>query len=203
METNDLHDTENNAPDPRGWHTRGYLPHFDGGEMVQFITVHLGDALPKAVIDRWKVELQNEPDEERKKQLYWRAEKYIDKGFGRCYLGQTPIAEMVRDALMHFDLERYKLISWVIMPNHVHFLLRQCAGFELEDIIHSLKSYTALKANRHLKRSGQFWQEEYFDRFIRDAAHYQNTIRYIELNPVKAKLCRKAEDWPFSSAFRG
>jgi len=63
MGANDLNDTGTNArPDLRGWHTRGYLPHFDGGEIVQFITIHLGDALPKVVIDRWKVELKNETD---------------------------------------------------------------------------------------------------------------------------------------------
>ena len=73
----------------------------------------------------------------------------------------------------------------------------------LEDIIHSIKSYSALKANRFLKRSGQFWQEEYFDRYIRDFNHFEKTVRYIELNPVKARLCQNPEDWKFSSAYTG
>ncbi len=139
----------------RGWHNRRYLPHYDGGQIEQFITVHLGDALPKRVIERWKAELENETDEDRKKELYWRTEKYIDRGFGACYLGSEPVAVIVRDSLFHFDGQRYKLLSWVIMPNHIHFLLRPAGGIELEDIIHSIKSYSALKANRLLKRSGK------------------------------------------------
>ena len=105
----------------RGWHNRGYLPHYDGGEINQFITVHLGDALPKKVIDRWKFDLQNETDEERKKQLYLRTEKYIDQGYGQCYLRLEAVARIVQGALTHFDGKRYTLISWVIMPNHIHF----------------------------------------------------------------------------------
>lgn len=83
----------------RGWHSRGYLPHYDGGEITQFVTVHLGDALPKRVVDAWKAELAHETDEERKKQLYWRAEKYIDRGYGECYLRLSSVAAIVRDAL--------------------------------------------------------------------------------------------------------
>lgn len=187
----------------RGWHSRGYLPHYDGGEITQFVTVHLGDALPKKVVDAWKAELAQETDEERKKQLYWRAEKYIDRGYGECYLRLASVANIVRDALRHFDGVRYKLIAWVIMPNHIHFLLRPVAEVELEDIIHSIKSYTALRANRILGRTGKFWQEEYFDRYIRDFDHFENVVSYIEWNPVKAGLCTKPEDWPFSSRTAG
>src|SRR5207244_13155404 len=117
---------------------RGYLPHYDGGEINQFITVHLGDALPKKVLDRWKSELQNETDENRKKELYWRTEKYIDQGYGKCYLRLESVAVIIRDAFKHFDGARYTLLSWVIMPNHIHFLLRPAAGIVLEDIIHSI-----------------------------------------------------------------
>jgi REP element-mobilizing transposase RayT len=42
--------------------------------------------------------------------------------------------------------------------------------------------------------------EDYFDRYIRNSAHYERTVLYIENNPVKAKLCRAPEEWPFSSA---
>ncbi|HEY8188950.1 MAG TPA: hypothetical protein VIF64_22975, partial [Pyrinomonadaceae bacterium] len=66
---------------------------------------------------------------------------------------------------------------------------------------HSLKSYTAHEANKILCREGQFWLEDYFDRYIRNEEHFQNTVKYIENNPVKAGLCAKASDWPFSSAW--
>lgn len=184
----------------RGWHDRGYLPHYDGGEINQFITVHLGDALPKPVIDRWKLELENETDEEKKKQLYWRSEKYIDQGYGKCYLRLEQVAIIVREAFKHYDGVKYILIAWVIMPNHFHILLRPFEGVALEKIMHSIKSYSAQKANKLLGRSGKFWQEEYYDRYIRDARHFSATVKYIEMNPVKAKLCKSPEDWIFGSA---
>jgi len=86
------------------------------------------------------------------------------------------------------------------MPNHVHTLLVPKAGFLLEDVIHSWKSFTSNEANKILNRRGRFWQEDYYDRFIRNAQHYVDAVDYIENNPVKASLCRRPEDWPFSSA---
>ena len=87
------------------------------------------------------------------------------------------------------------------MPNHVHLLTSVMADHSLPEVMHSFKSYAAHEANKMLSRSGQFWMEDYFDRYIRDADHFANTVRYIESNPVKAKLCAKPEDWPFSSAW--
>jgi hypothetical protein len=56
------------------------------------------------------------------------------------------------------------------------------------------------EANKILGRTGQFWMEDYFDRYIRDSKHFANAISYIENNPVKAGLCASASDWRFSSA---
>ena len=47
---------------------------------------------------------------------------------------------------------------------------------------------------------GTFWMVDYYDRFIRDGRHLARAIAYVERNPVKAGLCREAQDWPFSSA---
>jgi putative DNA methylase len=63
------------------------------------------------------------------------------------------------------------------------------------------KSYTSHEANRILGRQGQFWMEDYFDRYVRDHKHFTNAIGYIEGNPVRARLCEKASDWRFSSAW--
>jgi hypothetical protein len=63
------------------------------------------------------------------------------------------------------------------------------------------KSYTAHEANRILDLRGQFWMEDYFDRYIRDYKHLTNAITDIENNPVKARLCERASDWRFSSAW--
>ena len=183
----------------KGWHSRGYLPHFDGGILWQFITIHLADSVPQQLIEKWKKELEGEPDEIRKIELYERVEKYLDRGYGACYLKREDIAAIIRDSLLHFDGQRHKLTSWVVMPNHVHFLLLPLNENSLSDIVHSIKSYTATKVNKALERTGQFWQEDYFDRFIRTEEHYYYTTNYIHNNPVKAGLCKAAKDWKFSS----
>lgn len=185
---------------PRGWHSRGYLPHYDGGKVLQFITFHLGDALPLKVLRRWELELAHEKDEVKQIELYRRIEKNLDLGVGECHLRQPKIAEMVQESLIHHNGKRYRLVAWVIMPNHIHFMLEPYEDISLSDIMQGFKSYTAHKANKLLGRSGKFWHEDYFDRYIRDGKHFWNTLRYIEMNPVKAGLCSTAADWLYSSA---
>ena len=92
------------------------------------------------------------------------------------------------------------MISFVVMPNHVHMLCTPGRGQSLAGIMHSVKSFTSSEANKMLNRSGRFWQKEYFDRYLRNARQFAKTIAYIENNPVKANLCDAAEDWLFSSA---
>jgi len=74
------------------------------------------------------------------------------------------------------------------------------AGISLSAIVHSIKSFTGQKANTILGRKGRFWNEDYFDRYIRDEKHFYAVVRYIGMNPVKARLCRRPEDWPYGSA---
>jgi putative DNA methylase len=185
---------------PRGWHSRGYLPHFDGGEVAQSATFRLFDSLLQAMTEKWKQELMREKAADIDSQLRRRIEAYLDMGYGDCYLREDRVARIVQNSLLHFDGVRYKLTAWVVMPNHVHLLLTPQAGFEFSGILHSLKSFTSHEANKLIGRKGQLWQTESFDRFIRDDRHYVNVIAYIENNPVKARLCQMPEDWPYSSA---
>jgi len=90
--------------------------------------------------------------------------------------------------------------AWVVMPNHVHALFTPEPGWTLSAILHSWKSYSAHAANRMLGQQGRFWHADYFDRFVRDARHYEAVRGYIERNPVKAKLCRSTGEWRFGSA---
>jgi REP element-mobilizing transposase RayT len=184
-----------------GWHSRGYLPHFDGRAIPQFLTFHLADSIPKKVIRRWREELKSLKYEQERIALQRRIEKYLDQGYGEAFLKLPQVARMVQDSLLKFDGIRYRLFAWVVMPNHVHSLLTRFEQYELSDILHSLKSFTSHEANKLLHRRGQFWIEDYFDRYIRNQEHFEKTVKYIESNPVKAGLCLKAEDWPYSSAW--
>jgi putative DNA methylase len=183
-----------------GWHTRGYLPHFDGLAIPQFITIRLADSIPDKVIKRWQRDFSRMQEIEKRIALERRIERYLDQGYGACFLKNHRIAAVVQESLLDFDSLRYTLIAWVVMPNHSHYLLTRFEDWKLEKIMHSHKSYTAHEANKVLKRSGQFWMDEYYDRYVRSPAHFRKVVAYIENNPVKARLCSKPTDWPFSSA---
>ncbi|HUS10256.1 MAG TPA: transposase [Pyrinomonadaceae bacterium] len=130
-----------------------------------------------------------------------RIERYLDQGYGDAFLKVPEVVRMVQNALLKFDGVRYQLFSWVVMPNHVHCLMTRFEENELSDILHSIKSFTAHEANNLLGRQGQFWIEEYFDRYIRNEEHFERTVKYIENNPVKAGLCLEPEHWPYGSAW--
>ena len=108
---------------------------------------------------------------------------------------------MVEDNLLRFDGERYRLLSWCVMPNHVHLLI-EVWQIPLAKLLHGWKSYTAKQANGLLGRTAPFWQTEYFDRYVRDEPHFQRVVRYIENNPVKARLCANPAEWRWGSARR-
>ncbi len=183
-----------------GWYSRGYLPHFDGGELAQFVTFRLHDALPRSVVLRWRDELKHERSGDVESIMRRRVEAYLDQGHGSCYLKDFALATLVQEALLFHDETKYRLSAWSVMPNHVHLLCTPNISRSLGEIMHSLKSYTANEANKILGREGRFWQKEYFDRYIRNARHYTKVLAYIENNPVKARLCEKPVEWPFSSA---
>jgi REP element-mobilizing transposase RayT len=174
----------------RGWHSRGYLPHFDSIETIQFVTFRLADSLPRAVVEQ----LARRPDGLAE------ADKRLDAGLGACWLRDPHIAEVVQDALLHFDGDRYRLLAWCVMPNHVHTVFEPGGEQPLGAIIRSWKSFTAKAANRILRRDGPFWHKDYFDRYMRDEGHLNRSIGYVEDNPVRAGLASTPADWPWSSA---
>ena len=85
------------------WYNRGYLPHFDGGEIMQFITFRLHDSLPQEVLLRWRRELERESEIEREILLNHRIEKYLDQGFGKCLLREPEIAAIAQNAVLFHD----------------------------------------------------------------------------------------------------
>src|SRR5471030_1122959 len=103
----------------KGWHSRGYLPHFDSQDIVQFLTFRLADSLPKEALARIAAAAQ--PKSLR--------DELLDRGWGACWLRRDEIARLVEDAFLTFDGARYRLHAWTVMPNHVHVLISIFAGF--------------------------------------------------------------------------
>lgn len=200
-----------------GWHERGYLPHCDFPGLVQFVTFRLADSMPASLRGEWEHLLKIEDVRERRTKL----EEYLDRGAGECHLRAPRIAKLCEEALRFFHNDRYELLAWCVMPNHVHVLV-QVWQWPLWKMIQSWKHHVQrqakpLLAERRLpaRHDGAptfnepcwkpalqtlRWEREYWDTFMRDEAQEKTAVRYIENNPVKAMLGRAPEEWAFSSA---
>jgi len=146
--------------------------------------------------DTAKMEARAKAAREQRRQL----EAYLDRSQGDCFLRDPRIARLLEDTMRFHHDQRFDLLAWVVMPNHVHALFNVGDTTPLSDIMRNWKSISAVAANKLLGRSGDFWQEDYWDTFMRSEEQTRKAISYIEHNPVKAKLCRAPEEWPFSSA---
>ena len=123
-----------------------------------------------------------------------RVEAWLDQGLGSCVL-KHPHASAVLTGTMHrFDGRRYELAAYVVMPNHVHALVRPLAGDAdpLERILQTWKRFSARHVNERLGQGGSLWQEETFDRIVRDEEHLYRCIQYIATNAVRAGLSPSA-----------
>ena len=212
------------------WYSRGYLPHHDGTVLIQHVTVHLADSLPQSAIERIDLSLRGLPEDRRLVERRKRLHEWIDAGHGSCVLRKPSVAEIVQNSLLHFHHVRYSLHAWVVMPNHFHVLFEPIGDWSVAGIVTSWKKFTARRIREYLKgieevnetgtsagletgvpgglplgvasrkRREHFWHREFWDRYIRDEEHYQDTVDYIHNNPVKAALSKSPEAWPWSSA---
>jgi len=173
---------------------RGHLPlpHWETEGGTYFVTFRLLDSAPDSLRQKAaerKSFLIRLPKDKRPS--IKEVEEYLDRCSGTCYLRNGRVAQVVADAIQHLNGKDYRLIAWVVMPNHVHLVFKLLPDRSLSQTLHSLKSFTAKEANRVLGRTGPFWQREYYDRLIRDDAELDRAVAYIRANPVKAGLA----DW--------
>ena len=183
-------------------HNRGKLPHWEREGGTYFVTFRLADSLPvtaRAVIEAERRDIVQTASHlgrelsvselRRLDRLHSeKIEELLHAGHGQCHLQDDRCAEVVANALKHFDGKRYVLHAWCIMPNHVHVVFSAASGHSLSSIMHSWKSFTANQCNRLLDRRGSFWMDESFDRLIRDEAEFEQRVHYTLENPVKAGL---------------
>ncbi|MGB6220179.1 REP-associated tyrosine transposase [Haloferula sp.] len=165
--------------------------------------------MPRKLIDSWKSELAaplESPDtilaQEARQDLLKRIARYEDKSYGDCLLSQPASARVLQTIIIEGHPEQYRLLSWCIMPNHVHIMIR-LNHMPLAKVIQRWKGASAIRINKLNLRTGKLWAREYFDRVIRDETHYDRALAYINRNPVMAALCQAPEDWPFSSIGTG
>jgi REP element-mobilizing transposase RayT len=176
---------------------RGDLPHLYKPGCTYFVTFRLFDAVVfgrTADLSEYGIDVSDDPAT-----LLATYEPPVD--MGSCMLRDPDVADVVAAALGHFDGERYELIAWCVMPNHVHAVVTPFAGHALGDVLHSWKSFTAHAINRRLGRRGAVWEKESFDHLVRTPSSLDRFVAYTEANPLAAGLCATQGDWRFSSAY--
>jgi putative DNA methylase len=229
--------------------TRGDLPHQYQPGYAHFVTYRLANS--PSIPTLWKLRLERERRlherppvgmaraeyrERVHKIMFGQYDQLLDGAKRMRWLADERIATVVRENLYHHHGSKYELLSYCVMPNHVHVVLQPFESalisgpataesyvadaasvgyggnsehfFETPDhrsvltgIMHSLKSYTANRANEILERSGSFWQKESYDHWIRDLDELERIIAYVAANPVRAGLCDEPHLWRFSSAY--
>jgi REP element-mobilizing transposase RayT len=117
---------------------------------------------------------------------------------GSCLLKHSGAAQIVQDALLFFEGNRYILIAWCIMPNHVH-VVQPNSEHKLQKILHSWKSFTSKEINHYMGLHGILWERESFDHLIRSEDHIEHFVYYTEQNPVVAGFVKEPKDWKFSN----
>ena len=174
---------------------RRRLPHLQAGGRPIFLTWRLHGSLPPNRVFGSQASSGH---------AFVAMDSLLDRArSGPLHLRRPEVAELIVRALLHGQdsMKYYELHAWVVMANHIHVLLTP--SVELAKITHSLKRFTAREANRILGLTGQpFWQDESYDRLVRDRGEFDRIVRYIEHNPVTAGLVSAPALYPWSSASR-
>ncbi len=185
---------------------RGRLPHWEVAERWHFITIRCQGSLPPEArvkireIHRALSQITATDPEfaQLQRQYFLSTEKYLDQNFGFAPFVQTTANRSCLE-----DLERLEGDGWlvgeaVIMPNHLHCVIYPGEKhLPLREALSRLKGRSARRLNVLLKRQGRFWQQDWFDRWMRNEAELDKTINYIRQNPVKAKLVDDWRDYPW------
>jgi putative transposase len=203
------------------------LPHWQPEGRAFFVTWRLWGSLPASALARVRAGLDagaavvakehgQDPDRTSRdrtphptKRRAVSAGEYfaaIDRELDRAQTGprwlqDARAAKVVVETLLRGDRElgHYNLRAFVVMPNHVHILNER--RMDPVRALKGIKGTTAREINRILGRTGRpFWQDESFDRWVRNESEFDRIRAYIERNPVKAGFVSDPEDWPWSSA---
>ncbi len=101
--------------------------------------------------------------------------------------------DCVFNAIRFLDRKKYELFAVVVMNDHVHMVIRPIDA--LPKIMHSIKSFCAHQINKISDRKGKVWQDENYDRVIRNEGEFLEKLSYIANNPMKANLSRGYGDY--------
>ena len=200
------------------------LPHFQQPGQAYFVTWNLQDAIPaKALADyteqlkqmRTRIDFAVTSNHSREtiselQYEYNILRKKMMKAFEdwlhletKCVvnLSKPENTQIIHEALYFWEGKRLKNHAICVMPNHVHWVLELYSKNEkgnevwLEDIIKSVKQFSATQINQLENQKGTLWHKESWDTTIRDHRHLYEAIEYTRNNPVVAGLVKNWRDW--------
>lgn len=179
--------------------TQRRLPHWHQDGVTYFVTFRLADSITREKIRELeqfrRFWLKSHPGPLTAKQkaefrrtVSERIETYLDAGLGSCVLADAQAADILENALHHYDGFKYELGWYAIMPNHVHLLVNPFVGFDLSGILKSWKGVSSNEINLLTGRKGSLWLDESFDHIVRSWKSLKKFEEYIQENPTRAGL---------------
>jgi len=181
--------------------TRRNLPHWLVAESAYFVTIRLKNTLPAAMVQQLREEREKEGDSvEMSRKQFMMIESLLDSSSENRLLDNPDVATLIIDSLAWLEKRGWIMYALTILSTHIHLLMRNRSGRseELLNDIARFKNYTARVANKVLGRSGHFWAREDFDHWLRTPDRFDNTVRYIANNSVKAGRVNKWSEWPWT-----
>ena len=93
------------------------------------------------------------------------------------------------------ELEFVSTLAYVIMPDHIHWLLRLSAPLTIKEVVQTAKSNCTKSINRFYGREGPVWQSGFYDHPIKRGDDLKYIARHIISNPVRAGLAKSVRDY--------
>lgn len=170
------------------------LPHWQQDGKLQFITFRLSDSLPASVRQTLTLMredfIKNHPEplntqemNQLRRIISKKHEELLDNGYGACILRLKEIRKCVDHIIHYFDNKYYIIFCYVIMPNHVHLLIRMLEDNDISKTVQAIKRNSSRMINQLTGKSGRLWMDSYYDRIIRNNDHYKYVVNYIRNNP--------------------
>lgn len=206
------------------------LPHFQQPGQAYFVTWCLHDSVPPKALERYSNSLKNAKSEieiakannangavivELKLKYHSVRRQYMKVLDDLLHLQTNFSTDLSKventliliDTLRFWERKRIENYAFCVMPNHIHWVFRTFVKDEnqelvyLQDILQSVKRFSANKLNQLGGKAGTVWQSESYDTTIRDNNHLQRAIDYTLNNPVKAGMVKEWTDWKGTMLF--